>query len=383
MPSSRVVEDPFRFTVPPAEIDQLRTRLRQTRWPGVASLNWELGTDETFLKRLCEYWADGFDFTAAIDAINAVPGYLAEVDGVPLHYLHVPGNGPSPLPLILTHGWPSSYVEFLDVIGPLTDPARYGGDPADAFSVVVPSIPGFGHSGFRPGLNVASIAPLWNGLMTRVLGYESYVAQGGDWGGMITSRLGYSHAESVRAIHLNLVGLSPHPSRRTDLSDAELAWMSEMSAWQRTETGYLEIQSTKPQTLSYGLSDSPAGTAAWIVEKFRSWSDCQGDLYNVMTRDKLLTMLSVYWFTHTVETSVRIYAEERRNPWRTTPDTFVSVPTGVSHYPYEQVRPPREWAERVYNVQYWQEMQRGGHFPALEDPGPFVATLRDFFSRYR
>ena len=374
---------PFRFSIHDAEIDDLRHRLASTRWPSVSADGWSLGADDDFIRSVCETWASGFDFQGAVERIAGHPAYTAEVGGVPLHFLHVPGVGPDPLPLVLTHGWPSSYVEFLDIIGPLTDPARYGGDAADSFSVVVPSIPGFGHSGFREGLNVAAIADLWHELMTEVLGYETYVAQGGDWGGMITSRLGHSFPSNVRAIHLNLVGLSPHPSKRQNLSEAEQAWLGEMAAWQRHETGYLEIQSTKPQTLAFGLADSPSGLAAWILEKFRSWSDCDGDPYRVYTQEQLLTMASVYWFSRTIETSIRIYAAERAAPWRTTADTFVSVPTGVSHYPREQVRPPREWAERVYNVQFWREMERGGHFPAMEDPVPFIATLQDFFRDFR
>ena len=377
---------PFDISVSDSVLEDLRNRLAHTRWPGaIDGAGWDYGTDPDFLRELVEYWRADFDWRAQEAALNALPQFHAEVDGQRLHFVHQRGKGPSPTPLLLSHGFPSSFWEMSKVIGPLSDPAAYGGDPADAFDVVVMSLPGYGFSDAprQSGANVAWLAQRAHALMTEVLGYESYGVQGGDWGGYVASRLGFAHPDAVTGIHLNLVGASPHPSRRTDLSEAERAWLKEMARWQQTESGYLEIQATKPQTLSYGLNDSPTGLCAWIVEKFRSWSDCDGDVESVYSKDELLTNVTIYWVTQTIDSAGRLYYEDRRHPWRMGPDDRIDVPTAFARFPREIIRPPREWADRVYNVARWTDLPRGGHFPAFEQPELLVEDVRAFFRELR
>ena len=273
----------------------------------------------------------------------------------------------------------------MDVIGPLTDPAAHGGDPVDAFDVVVPSLPGYAFSDppQRRGVNVACMADWFAVLMRDVLGYERYGAQGGDWGSMIASRLGYACPDAVVGVHLNMVGIAPHPVNRQNLSPAEEAFLAAMRAWQREERGYQEIQGTKPQTLGFALNDSPVGLCAWIVEKFRTWSDCGGNPENVYSKDQLLTNVMLYWVTETFHSASRIYYEERHHPWRLGKDEKVGVPTGIAAFPKEIAQAPREWAERAYNVQHWTDMPAGGHFAAMEQPALLVEDVRAFFRGLR
>jgi len=273
----------------------------------------------------------------------------------------------------------------MEIIGPLTDPAAHGGDPADAFDLVIPSLPGYGFSDptRERRVNISRIADWFAVLMTDVLGYSRYGAQGGDWGAMVTSRLGFAYPRHVVGIHLNMVGVAPHPANRQNLSAAEQAWLKEMDAWRQEETGYQGIQGTKPQTLGYGLNDSPVGLCAWIVEKFRTWSDCGGDLARSYSKDQLLTNVMIYWITQTINSSTRLYYEERHHPWRLGRDEKITVPTGVASFPAELARPPREWAERAYNVQRWTQMPAGGHFAAMEKPRLLVDEIRAFFRGLR
>ena len=273
----------------------------------------------------------------------------------------------------------------MDVIGPLTDPAAHGGDPADAFDVVVPSLPGYAFSDppRRRGVNVACMADWFAVLMRDVLGYGRYGAQGGDWGSMIASRLGYACPDAVVGVHLNMVGIAPHPANRQNLSPAEEAFLANMRAWQREERGYQEIQGTKPQTLGFALNDSPVGLCAWIVEKFRTWSDCDGNPENVYSKDQLLTNVMLYWVTQTFHSASRIYYEERHHPWRLGKDEKVGAPTGIAAFPKEIAQAPREWAERAYNVQHWTDMPAGGHFAAMEQPALLVEDVRAFFRGLR
>ncbi len=378
--------EPFAINVPEAVLTDLRERLSRVRWPGeVPETSWDYGANLAYMKDLIEYWRTQYDWRAQERQINHWQHFRTTIDGQGIHFIHERGKGPKPFPLIVSHGWPGSFYEFMELIGPLTDPAAYGGDPADAFDVIVPSLPGYGFS--EPTkerkVNIIRIAEWFAILMTDVLGYTRYGAQGGDWGSMVTSRLGFADPQHVAGIHLNMVGIAPHPANRQNLSPAEQAWMKEMDAWRSEETGYQSIQGTKPQTLGYGLNDSPAGLCSWIVEKFRTWSDCDGDLARSYTKDQLLTNVMIYWITQTINSSTRLYYEERHHPWRLGRDEKITVPTGVASFPAELARPPREWAERAYNVTHWTKMPSGGHFAAMEKPQLLLEDIRKFFRTVR
>ena len=378
--------EPLTINVPEAVLIDLRERLSRTRWPGeVPDTDWDYGANLAYLKDLVEYWRTQYDWRAQERQINRWQHFRTTIDGQGIHYIHQHGKGPKPFPLIITHGWPGSFYEFMELIGPLTDPAAYGGDPADAFDVVVPSLPGYGFSAptKERKVNIIRIAEWFSVLMTDVLGYTRYGAQGGDWGSMVTSRLGFAFPQHVAGIHLNMVGIAPHPANRQNLSPAEQTWMKDMDKWRSEETGYQGIQGTKPQTLGYGLNDSPVGLCAWIVEKFRTWSDCGGDLARSYTKDQLLTNVMIYWVTQTINSSTRLYYEERHHPWRLGKDEKVAVPTGIASFPAELARPPREWAERAYNVSHWTQMPSGGHFAALEKPQLLLEDIRKFFRTVR
>ena len=305
---------PYRIDVPDAAIADLRERLARTRWPGeIEDSGWTYGTNLAYLRELCAYWRDGFDWRAQEARLNAMPQFTinmgGDIDGYGLHYVHQQGVGPAPLPLLFSHGWPGSIFEVTKIIGPLTDPAAHGGDPADAFTVVAPSLPGYGFSQVptTPGFGTPNhTADLWADLMAR-LGYDRYGAQGGDWGAGISARVAHRDAAHVVGAHLNMVAVAPPPGERAPQSPEEEAYLAGMRAWDRAEAGYQKIQGTKPQTLAYGLTDSPAGLAAWIVEKWRAWSDCGGDVESRFSKDEILTNISVYWFTGTINTSMHRY----------------------------------------------------------------------------
>ncbi|MEW6296708.1 MAG: epoxide hydrolase family protein [Thermodesulfobacteriota bacterium] len=378
--------EPFTVNVPETVLEDLRNRLSQVRWPGeIPDSGWEYGSNLAYMQALVAYWRTQYNWREQEQQINRWPHYRVTIEGQRIHFIHAHGKGPNPLPLIITHGWPGSFYEFMDIIGPLTDPAAYGGDPADAFDLVIPSLPGYGFSDptHERRVNIIRIADWFAVLMTEVLGYTRYGAQGGDWGAMVTSRLGFAYPQNVSGIHLNMVGVAPHPENRKNLSPAEQAWLKEMEAWRHEETGYQGIQGTKPQTLAYGLNDSPAGLCAWIIEKFRTWSDCGGDLERVYTKDQLLTNVMIYWVTQTINSSTRLYYEERHHPWRLGKDEKIPVPTGVAVFPKELARPPREWAERAYNIRRWTPMPAGGHFAAMEQPQLLVEDIRAFFRGLR
>ena len=378
---------PFRVDIKEDVLTDLRERLKRTRWPDeIPGSGWDYGSNLAYVKELVDYWIEEFDWRKQEEVINGYSQYIAEVDGLDVHYIHERGKGPDPLPLLLIHGWPGSIVEFLDFIPLLTDPAAHGGDERDSFDVVAPSMPGYGFSGKpeAPGMGVNGMADVFAKLMSQV-GYESYVAQGGDWGASISSRVGFSHSDKVKAIHINMIlGGSPYlgPGSRP-LSDAERQYIQEIGQWEREEGAYGHIQGTKPQTLAYGLNDSPAGLAAWIVEKWRSWSDCGGDIESVYTKDQILTNVTLYWVTETINASMRIYYETRKDRWRLGQGRRIEVPTAVAVFPEELDRPVREWAERMYNVQRWTEFPRGGHFAAMEEPHALVADMREFFRGFR
>jgi pimeloyl-ACP methyl ester carboxylesterase len=378
---------PFKVEIPEATLGELRERLAHTRWPDeITDSHWDYGSNLAYVRELVEYWRTEFDWRAREEAINSFSHFRADVDGLGIHFIHERGKGPAPLPLIITHGWPSSFVEMLKVIPLLTDPASHGGNPADSFDVVVPSMPGYGFSD-RPaqrGMNVFRIADLWARLMTEGLGYHRFGAQGGDWGAGVTSGLGLNYPDNLVGIHVTMPSATPYlgPGAR-ELSDAERTLIEHRDNWRQAEGGYGHIQGTKPQTLAYGLNDSPAGLAAWIVEKFRTWSDCDGDVERRFTKDELLTNITIYWATQTISSSTRLYYESQRAPRALKQGEKIQVPTAVARFPVEISHPPREWAERSYNLQHWTEMPRGGHFPALEEPELLVEDIRDFFRPLR
>jgi len=377
---------PFTINIPEARLTDLRERLGRTRFPDQApGPDWAYGTDVGFIERLVEYWRAGFDWRAQEDRLNAFPQFTVPLHGIDLHFLHVPGQGPAPLPLLLSHGWPGSVFEFLELIPRLTDPARFGGDAADAFTVVAPSLPGYGLS-FRPGqarFGVEAIADCFAELMTDVLGYARFAAQGGDWGGFITSRLGAVHADKLVGIHLNMLAVRRDldtPAISTD----EQRFMDELKVWQREGSGYQMIQGTRPQTLAFGLSDSPAGLAAWIVEKFRAWSDCGGDILSVFTRDQLLANIGLYWFTGAIGSSFWPYYARMHGPWPIPEGLTVDVPMGYCEFPHEMLHPPRSIAGRTYSdIRRWSVMPRGGHFAAMEQPEALADEIRAFFRPLR
>jgi pimeloyl-ACP methyl ester carboxylesterase len=375
---------PFKVAVDDWVMEDLRRRLAGTRWPDeIPASGWDYGSNLAYLKELVEYWRTSFDWRAQEKLINSFNHFRAEVEELNIHFIHERGKGPNPTPLIITHGWPSSFFEMYKIVPLLADPGSHGGDPADAFDVVAPSLPGFGFSD-RPtqrGMDILRVADLWAKLMTEKLGYLRFGAQGGDIGAGVTSRLGFAHPENLTGIHLTSVTRpTPYlgPGAR-ELSDAEKAHLDQREKWQQAEGGYSHIQGTKPQTLSYGLNDSPAGLAAWIVEKYRTWSDCGGDVESRFTKDELLTTITIYWITQTISSSTRMYYENQRQVWSLKSGERVQVPSGIALFPQEISRPPREWAERSYNVCRWTEMPRGGHFAALEESELLAQDIRAFF----
>lgn len=376
----------FTIRVTPAVLRDLQHRLRRVRWPDqFDNDDWRYGTNRAFLQRLIAYWGNVFDWRGQERALNRWPQFVTDIDGQAIHFVHLRGDGTGALPIILTHGWPSTFAELLPLAERLAHPDRFGADSRDSFDVVVPSLPGFGFSPLKSGPQIgrARVAELWRRLMTEILGYKTFAAHGGDIGAGITSRLGFAHRRWVTAIHLTAVR-DPYlgPGARP-LSAREQQLVAEMKEWDAREGAYSHIQGTRPQTLAYGLNDSPAGLAAWIVEKFRNWSDCGGDVERCFTKDQLLTTIMIYWATDTMNSAMRYYFHSFEHPWTITAHDQVHVPTGVAIFPKDLARPPREWAERFYNVQHWSEMPRGGHFAALEQPDLLAEDVRTFFRRFR
>jgi microsomal epoxide hydrolase len=387
--------EPFRIEVAEEVLDDLRRRLADTRWPDqIPGTTWEYGTDLATLKDLCEYWRDGYDWRRAEVALNAWPQFTTtlsderypDIDGIGLHFLHARSPHADALPLVITHGWPGSVVEFLDILGPLTDPTAHGGDAADAFHVVAPSMPGYGFSGptDRRGVDIKTVAEC-NAALMRALGYERYGAQGGDWGAIATAQLGLVDADHLAGLHVNMVVAGPPEGQDAmeGVQPEEMEGLMAMGDFVAKETGYQQIQGTKPQTLAYGLTDSPAGLAGWILEKFRTWSDCGGDVYSRFTRDQLLTNITVYWVTGTINASTRLYYETMQNGRLGPTESRVEVPTGVAVFPCELYRPPRAWAEHRFNITRWTRMESGGHFAAMEEPEVLVDDIRAFFRTVR
>ena len=372
---------PFRIDVPDTTLEQIRTQVADYPWHEMPDDGgWAYGTPLGYMKELCAYWLNEFDWRKQEAAINRFSHFIAPVQGIDLHFIQEKGDGPSPLPLIISHGWPGSIVEFLDIIQPLAHPQRFGGSTDDAFDVIVPSLPGFGFSG-RPARPIGprKMANLFNQLMTDVLGYPNYLAQGGDWGGAISSWLGFEHAPACQAIHINILTMR-HPDGPH--GPEEEAWAVQFEHDQSLENGYRTQQATKPQTLSYAMMDSPVGVAAWIIEKFNSWSDTDGDnIESAHTKDSLLTNIMVYLVTKTFNTASWIYYGRREEGGRllSTDNRRVEVPTAAALFPAELLAwPPRSYVERLYNITHWSEMPRGGHFAALEEPELLIDDIRAF-----
>ena len=379
---------PFTIDVPEAVLEDLRERLQRTRLPDqLDGVGWDYGADLSYVGELIAYWRDEYDWRAAERRLNAFDQYVTRIDGLDIHFIHQRSAEPDALPLIITHGWPGSVAEFAKVIGPLTDPVAHGGRAEDAFHVVAPSMPGYGFSD-KPrgrGFGPEQIANVNAALMAR-LGYERYGVQGGDWGSIVSRWHAFNHPEQVAGLHLNML-IAPPPAGVDDptagIPAEELQRSQARQAFYTgDENGYAQIQGTKPQTLGYALNDSPAGQAAWIVEKFRAWCDCDGDPESVFTRDELLTNVMIYWVTETATSSARLYYESSRAP-TSRPLGRIEVPTGAAIFPYELFISPRAWAEAAYDLVHWTEMPRGGHFAAMEQPELFVEDLRTFFGGVR
>ncbi len=378
----------FAIRISDAVLADLARRIDTTRWPDeLENAGWEYGSNLAYMRSLAEYWRHSYDWRREEAILNRLPQFRLAIDGFHIYFVHVRGKGPAPLPLIVTHGWPGSFVEMLKLIPLLTDPTAHGGSADDAFDVIVPSLPGYGFSD-RPGergMDPKKIATLWVRLMEE-LGYKRFGAQGGDWGSIISIALGLDHAKRMIGIHLNYIAgrflLGGTMNAQPD-DEIASAYLERLRGWWDAEGGYSHEQTTKPQTLGYGLNDSPVGLAAWIIEKFRTWSDCAGDVESVFTRDQLLTNIMLYWVTQTAPSSARLYYESRQRPLGLSRSNRVEPPVAVAVFPKEIAMPPRALAERGLNIARWTEMPRGGHFAAMEQPELLAKDLREFFRPLR
>lgn len=373
---------PFEIQISDSDLEDLRRRLAATRWPERETVDdWSQGIPLSYLQEVCAYWGEKYDWREREALLNRWPQFLTEIEGLDIHFLHVRSPHEDALPLVITHGWPGSVVEFQKVIAPLTDPVAHGGDAGDAFHVVCPSLPGYAFSGkpSRTGTGVDKIGAMWAQLMAR-LGYDRYVAQGGDWGSMVTSAIGMQDTEHCAGIHLNMPIVGPDPETMNDLSEAEKGALASMQLYQEQGSGYSKQQSTRPQTLGYGLVDSPAGQAAWVLEKFHAWTDCNGHPENVLTRDELLDNVMLYWLPGTAASSGRLYWES----FSSVKMDDITIPVGCSIFPKEIFRCSRRWAEKRFkNLVYWNELEVGGHFAAFEQPEAYVNEVRSCFRAVR
>lgn len=373
---------PFRIAATDEQLADLKRRLLATRFPDPEPVaDWSQGLPLAYARALRDYWADGYDWRAREARLNRFDQFRTTIDGVDIHFIHQRSPHADALPLVMSHGWPGSIAEFHKVIEPLTDPAAHGGDPADAFHLVCPALPGYGFSGkpTLPGWSVERIARAWATLMQR-LGYARYVAQGGDWGSMVTTAIGLQDAGPCRGIHLTMPIVAPDPATMADLTDAEKAALAGLKTYRAEGSAYARQQGTRPQTLGYGLADSPMGQAAWVIEKYQAWMDCDGHPENVLSRDELLDQVMLYWLPNSATSSARLYWESFAKPNRDP----VEIATGVSLFPKEIFRSSRRWAEqRFRNIVHWREFDRGGHFAALERPAELVDEIRTTFRPLR
>lgn len=376
---------PFRLEVPEAAVTDLHARLDRVRWPDEAPSGqgtpWAYGTSLAFMRELVHDWRHRYDWRATEAGLNAWPQFKTRIDGIDLHFLHVHGKGPSAdaRPLLLSHGWPGSVLEFMKLIPRLTDPAAFGGDARDAFTVVVPSLPGYtlSFAEHQPRQGLAEIGALFDTLMHERLGYRRYAAQGGDWGSFVTAWLGRHRAPHLAGIHLNMMPLKRDAAMFTQPTEAERRYVEELQVFLKEEAGYQAIQGTRPQTLAFALADSPVGLAAWFAEKYRAWTDNAGDPREALTMDEMLGNVSLYWFTNCIGSSFWPYYARLHGPWPI--EGRIETPTGYAAFPREILRPPREAAERQFAIRRWTEMPRGGHFAAWEQPEALAGEVQVFF----
>ncbi len=376
----------FQINIPENELNQLSERLKNTRWPDAETVSsWDQGIPLAYAKSLANYWINDYDWRRCEKMLNQWPNYMTSIDDIDIHFIHKPSPHPDALPIIISHGWPGSVIEFCKVIDALTEPEKHGGNAKDAFSVVVPSLPGYGFSDKpkNPGTSVEKIGRMWGQLMKR-LGYKKYVAQGGDWGAIISQSMAITEVGDCKAIHLNMPIVIPDPETMNELSEKEQSALAAMNYYNEWDSGYSKQQSTRPQTVAYGLSDSPVGQMSWIIEKFYSWTDCvqEGEkkLESVLTKNELLDNVMIFWLTNSSASSARLYWESFNNP------NFdpINTPTGCSQFPKEIFQCSKRWAEKRFsNLIYWNELDRGGHFAAFERPDTFVEELRNCFRSIR
>ena len=383
--------NPFTINVSDNVLEDLQKRLSLTRWPDeIPGSGWGYGTNLDYLKELVSYWQNDFDWKSQEKKLNELNHFTSQVKGLNIHFVHEKGKGPNSIPIVITHGWPSTFFEMHKIIPRLIDPASYGGDPSDSFDVIAPSLPGYGFSeaSKTSGMDVKAVAAIWDELITKELGYPKYAVHGGDIGAGVTANLGYFHHKNTYGIHLTAV-TRPMPylgENSKSLTDAEKDHLNQRLDWEQKEGAYGHMHRTKPQTLSYGLNDSPVGLAGWIVEKYRSWSDCGGDIESKHTKDELLTNIMIYWATGTIGSAVRMYREnngENNVQWTLAEGDQILAPTAVAIFPHDLSTPPKEWAERSFNLQNWTNMSKGGHFAALEEPDLLVEDIRAFFRTLR
>ena len=381
---------PFEIAIPASAIDDLKARLGNTRLPDqIANTSWEYGTDLAYLSELIEYWRADFDWREQESQLNQFDQFKTEIDGLEMHFIHQRSENADAIPLLIVHGWPGSISEFIGIIDPLTDPVAHGGELSDSFHVIAPSLPGFGFSGIptEPGYSPEKIAHILAALMERI-GYGQYAIAGGDWGAIINRHLANNYPERLIGLHSNMVlaGAPSDPEQRARVTEAEQVARTARGAYMQNETAYQQIQGSKPQSLGYGLNDSPAGLAAWIVEKFHGWTDmpqgADGYLDDYFTKDQILTNIAIYWFTGTITSSTRIYFENSKTPVA-KPIGYIDVPTGAAIFPAEIFITPRAWAEAAYDLRHWRVMSEGGHFAALEQPELYLNDLREFFRLLR
>ncbi len=385
-------KEPFEVSVSDEVLTDLNNRLVNYRWPkDFANDQWQFGTNADYLKELVDHWINNYDWRTHEKQINSFSHFKTEIDEIPIHFIHEPGKGPNPIPIILNHGWPWTFWDFNKVIGPLSDPAAFGGNPADAFDVIVPSLPGYGFSSplSKAGINYIVTADMWITLMRDVLAYDKFAVHGGDWGALVGSQLGHKYPQHLIGLHLSI--MVP-----LDLFEKGLPDESEFAPDERHkfetntnfflhEDGYFKIQATKPQTVAYGLNDSPVGLCAWILEKRRTWGDCNGDVESRFSKDELITTMMIYWITETFGTSARYYYEAAHRLWQPEHDRtpVVEAPTAIACFPKEVIQMPKAWAERYYNLQRWTPMPSGGHFAPMEEPQALIEDVRSFFRGLR
>ena len=389
---SKLIDYSFTLETEQDLLDDVNTRVKNSRiTKDFGNQKWQYGTEESYLKDLIHYWINDYDWRAQEKKINAFSHYKIEIDKIPIHFIYEKGSGENPKPLILSHGWPWTFWDYQKIIGPLAHPERYGGNIDDSFDVIVPSLPGYGFSTplKETGINYWKTSDLWVRLMKDILGYEKFFAHGGDWGAAVTLQLGHKYSKVVPAVHTHMaipidVFTNPQPGA-DDYGEDEKKWYEKNINFATEGNGYFQIQATKPQTLSYGLNDSPVGLLAWLIEKRRSWSDCEGNIENCFSKDDLINTTMIYWLSESFGTSARYYYEAVHNPWQPSHDRhpMVESATGFTIFEGDVIFRPKEWMKKEHNIQYWNVAKTGGHFATMEKPEFLTKEIRKFFSSYR